>query len=109
PDQVIDILPQLEETALNEIDQLIRSLDKPINNSIPILEEELNEQNPLEQLGRKNLMIFWKKLFTHVKSRENQIKTLEAYYYLRTLIQENEANQEQIKEQIQETNDARKA
>ncbi|CAG8815446.1 21348_t:CDS:2 [Cetraspora pellucida] len=32
----------LEETALNEIDQLIRSLDEPINNSIPILEEELN-------------------------------------------------------------------
>ncbi|CAG8833033.1 20529_t:CDS:2, partial [Cetraspora pellucida] len=41
----------LEETALNEIDQLIRSLDEPINNSIPILEEELNEQNPLEKLN----------------------------------------------------------
>ncbi|CAG8832104.1 24443_t:CDS:1, partial [Cetraspora pellucida] len=40
----------LEETALSEIDQLIGSLDKPINNSIPILEEELNEQNPLVKI-----------------------------------------------------------
>ncbi|CAG8836680.1 22568_t:CDS:1, partial [Cetraspora pellucida] len=132
PDQVIDISPQLEETALNEIDQLIGSLDEPINNSIPILEEELNEQNllvkikedlmqPLEPQKASRISPFkrttWKeklndileKLPTHVKSRENQIKTLEAYYYLRTLIQENEANQKQIKKWIQETNGAYKA
>ncbi|CAG8834717.1 20631_t:CDS:2, partial [Cetraspora pellucida] len=98
-DQVIDISSQLEETALSEIDQLIGSLDELINNSISILEEELNEQNPLEKLNE-----ILKKLPTHAKSRENQIKTLEAYYYLETFIQENKANQEQIKERIQETN-----
>ncbi|CAG8797445.1 8790_t:CDS:1, partial [Cetraspora pellucida] len=111
----------LEETALNEIDQLIRSLNEPINNSIPILEEELNEPNPLVKI-KEDLMqplepqkasrilpfkeTTWKeklndileKLPTYTKSRENQIKTLEAYYYLGTLIQENKANQEQIKE-----------
>ncbi|CAG8532983.1 16939_t:CDS:2, partial [Cetraspora pellucida] len=94
----------LEETALNEIDQLIRSLDEPINNSIFILEKELDKQNSLEKLND-----ILEKLPTHAKSRENQIKILEAYYYLGTLIQENEANQKQIKERIQETNSAHKA
>ncbi|CAG8810798.1 4727_t:CDS:2, partial [Cetraspora pellucida] len=84
----------LEKTALNEIDQLIGSLDEPINNLIFILEEELNEPNPLKE----KLNDILEKLPTHAKSRENQIKTLEAYYYLGTLIQENKANQEQIKE-----------
>ncbi|CAG8774534.1 12971_t:CDS:2, partial [Cetraspora pellucida] len=94
----------LEETALSEINQLIRSLDKPINNSIPIIEKELDEQNSLKKLND-----ILEKLPTRAKSRENQIKTLEAYYYLETLIQENEANQEQIREWIQETNGACKA
>ncbi|CAG8825467.1 12319_t:CDS:1, partial [Cetraspora pellucida] len=40
----------LEETALNETDQLIGSLDEPINNSISILEKELNKQNPLVKI-----------------------------------------------------------
>ncbi|CAG8747402.1 23148_t:CDS:1, partial [Cetraspora pellucida] len=105
----------LEEIALNEIDQLIGSLDKPINNSIPILKEELDEQNPLTKIKEdliqtlepqkaSRILFFkettWKeklnnileKLPTYAKSKENQIKTLEAYYYLETLIQENEAN-----------------
>ncbi|CAG8805013.1 23063_t:CDS:1, partial [Cetraspora pellucida] len=99
----------LEKTALNKIDQLIRSLDEPINNLIPILEEELNNQNllvkikkdfmqPLEPQKASQISPFkgatWKeklnnileRLPTYAKSRENQIKTLEAYYYLRTLI-----------------------
>ncbi|CAG8816020.1 19038_t:CDS:1, partial [Cetraspora pellucida] len=45
----------LEETALNEIDQLIGSLDESVNNSIPILEEELNESNPLAKI-REDLL-----------------------------------------------------
>ncbi|CAG8831383.1 412_t:CDS:1, partial [Cetraspora pellucida] len=113
----------LEETALNEIDQLIGSLDELINNLISILKEELNEQNLLVKIKEDLIQTFepqkasrflifkkttWKeklydilkKLPIHAKSRENQIKTLEAYYYLRTLIQENEANQEQIRKQI---------
>ncbi|CAG8744709.1 21693_t:CDS:1, partial [Cetraspora pellucida] len=45
----------LEETALNEIDQLIGSLDEPINKSISIIKEELNEQNPLVKI-KKDLM-----------------------------------------------------
>ncbi|CAG8833839.1 6714_t:CDS:2, partial [Cetraspora pellucida] len=94
----------LEETALNEINQLIGSLDKSINDLISILEEELNEQNLFEKLN--NIL---EKLSTYTKLRENQIKTLEAYYYLGTLIQENETNQEQIREQIQKTNGAYKA
>ncbi|CAG8804636.1 9910_t:CDS:1, partial [Cetraspora pellucida] len=40
----------LEETALNEIDQLIESLNELINNLIPILEEELDEQNSLTKI-----------------------------------------------------------
>ncbi|CAG8817310.1 8198_t:CDS:1, partial [Cetraspora pellucida] len=92
-DQVIDILSQLE-TALSEINQLIESLNKPINNSIPIIEEELGEQNPLTKI-KKDLMqtlepqkasrisLFkgttWKeklndilkKLSTHAKLKEN--------------------------------------
>ncbi|CAG8819435.1 14735_t:CDS:2, partial [Cetraspora pellucida] len=91
----------LEETALNEIDQLIESLDEPINNLIPIVEEELNEPNSLKasQISpfkgttwKEKLNDILEKLPTHAKSRENQIKNFEAYYYLGTLIQENEAN-----------------
>ncbi|CAG8833942.1 24925_t:CDS:1, partial [Cetraspora pellucida] len=90
-------------------------LDEPINNSIPIIEEESDEQNPFVKI-KKDLMqplelqkasrispfkrTTWKeklndileKLPTYAKLRENQIKTLKAYYYLGTLIQENEAN-----------------
>ncbi|CAG8833941.1 21487_t:CDS:1, partial [Cetraspora pellucida] len=42
-------------TALNKINQLIGSLDELINNSISILEEELNEQNPLVKI-KEDLM-----------------------------------------------------
>ncbi|CAG8821842.1 7940_t:CDS:1, partial [Cetraspora pellucida] len=55
PDQVINISSQLEETALSKIDQLIESLNEPINNSISILEEELDEQNPLTKI-KEDLM-----------------------------------------------------
>ncbi|CAG8814609.1 3509_t:CDS:1, partial [Cetraspora pellucida] len=50
-----------------------------------------------ETTWKEKLNNILKKLSTHAKSRENQIKTFEAYYYLGTLIQENESNQEQIK------------
>ncbi|CAG8829913.1 23211_t:CDS:1, partial [Cetraspora pellucida] len=45
----------LEETALNEIDQLIESLDEPINNLIFIIEEESDEPNSLTKI-KEDLM-----------------------------------------------------
>ncbi|CAG8816358.1 24228_t:CDS:1, partial [Cetraspora pellucida] len=52
PDQVINISLQLEETALSEINQLIRSLDKPTNNLISTLKEELDEQNSFAKIKK---------------------------------------------------------
>ena len=96
-------------------------MDEPIDNVIPISEKEPNEHNPLVKI-KEDLMqplepqevshispfnsTTWKeklnsileKLSTHAKSRENQIKALEAYYYLGILIKENEDHYVQIKE-----------
>ena len=47
---------------------------------------------------KEKLNSILKKLPTHIKSRENQIKVLEAYYYLDIFIKENEDKHMQIKE-----------
>ncbi|CAG8838777.1 4170_t:CDS:1, partial [Cetraspora pellucida] len=89
----------LEETALNEIDQLIGSLDEPINNPISILKEELNEPNPLVKIKKdltqplepqkasqispfkgttwkENLTIFWKNFLLMLSQEKINSKLL---------------------------------
>ena len=104
---------------------------EPIDKVIPTPKKEPDEHDPLAKI-KEDLMqplepqevlhispfngITWKeklnsileKLLTYIKSRENQIKALEAYYYLGILIEENKDHHVQIKERIQQVNGTRK-
>ena len=73
PDQVINITLQLEETALNKIDQLIGNLDEPVNNVIPIPEKELDEPDPLAKIKEDLMQSLEPQEVSHILSFNNTI------------------------------------
>ena len=128
PEQYIDITPQAEIPASNEIDELIGTLDTPETltlsqpndaSLLSRLKEDLNQILQPQEVSHTNpyaapdwktqVNRILKALPQHSKSRKDQITMIEAHFYLGLLLEKESLQQEQIKELIQKQKGDRKS